>query len=46
LYAGHFYGRIEALWIPSVERASSADNASSVGYDPFNRFDLGSPGKP
>jgi hypothetical protein len=41
-----FAAGYDALWIPPVGRASSADGASSVGYDPFNRFDLGSPGKP
>jgi Alpha amylase, catalytic domain len=41
-----FMAGYDALWIPPVGRASSADGAGSVGYDPFNRFDLGSPGKP
>ncbi|MEM9559119.1 MAG: alpha-amylase family glycosyl hydrolase [Planctomycetota bacterium] len=35
-----FVAGYDALWIPPVHRASST---FSVGYDPFDRFDLGRP---
>jgi glycosidase len=41
-----FMAGYNALWIPPPGRAACADCASSVGYDPFDRFDLGSSGKP
>ena len=36
-----FMAGYDALWIPPVGRASSESGNLSVGYDPFNRFDLG-----
>ena len=33
-----------AVWVPPPGRADSGDQ--SVGYDPFDRFDLGKPGHP
>lgn len=39
-----FYAGYGGLWIPPTGRADSGNQ--SVGYDVFNRFDLGSPGSP
>ena len=41
-----FMAGYDALWIPPVGRGSCANCAGTVGYDVFDRFDLGSPGNP
>lgn len=41
-----FAAGYDALWIPPPGRAQCADCSDTVGYDTFQRFDLGSPGKP
>jgi hypothetical protein len=37
-----FMAGYEALWVPPVSRGSSASSTTSIGYDCFDRFDLGS----
>lgn len=41
-----FMAGYDALWIPPVGRGSCGDCSGTVGYDMFDRFDLGSPGNP